>query len=128
MPRFTMTFYANEFDQLQINATQKQIPIAQYVRDLVAIGLRVEDAAAKKTQDDNTKKSEIDELGDVKKLWESDLSWLLESLYLTRYLVRHLMHNANLSLEDNQSHLDDIINRAKDKAQSYVNGLLCKGI
>jgi hypothetical protein len=124
MPRLTITFYTDVFNQLQEKAARKQIPIAHYARALVDIGLRVEEAAAKKGEAGGDQKSEIEELGDLKKLWENDLFWLLESLYLVRYLVRHLIHNENLSPEDNRNHTDDIINKAKDKAQSYVNGLL----
>jgi hypothetical protein len=128
MPRISITFYKDVFNQLQGNATQKQISIAHYVRDLVDIGLRVEEAAAKNAYADGSQKSEIDELGDLKKLWENDLSWLLESLHLIRYLIRHLVHNEKLSPEENRHHTDGIINKAKDKAQSYVNGLLCDRI
>jgi hypothetical protein len=35
-----------------------------------------------------------------------------------------LINNEKLSPEDNNNHVDEIINAAKNKAQSYVNGLL----
>jgi hypothetical protein len=116
------------FNQLQENATQKQIPVAHYARSLIDIGLRVEEAAAQNGDGNIKKKSEIDELGDLKKLWESDLSWILESLYLIRFLIRYLINNEKLSSEDNNNHIDEIINAAKNKARSYVNGLLGKKI
>ncbi len=127
MPRITITFYTDLFNQLQENATQKQIPVAHYVRDLVDIGLQVEKAAAKKSHSGGNQKSEIEELGDLKKLWENNLAWLLESLHLIRYLIRHSTHDEKLLLEGNKSHTDNIINKAKDKAQAYVNGLFCDG-
>jgi hypothetical protein len=124
MPRLTITFCTDMFNQLQENATQKQIPVAHYARSLIDIGLRVEEAAAQNRDGNNKQKSEIDELGDLKKLWETDISWLLEALYLIRYLFRYLINNEKLSPEDNNNHIDEIINAAKNKAQSYVNGLL----
>jgi hypothetical protein len=127
MTRLSITFYNDIFNQLQEKAVQKHIPIAHYVRDLVDIGLRVEEAAAQKKYGDNNHKSEVDELGDLKKLWENDLSWLLEALYLIRYLIRHLPHSEELLPED-KNQTDDIISMAKNKAQSYVNGLFCEKI
>jgi hypothetical protein len=35
-----------------------------------------------------------------------------------------LINNEKLLPEDNNNHIDEIINAAKNKAQSYVNGLL----
>jgi hypothetical protein len=124
MSRLTITFCTDVFNQLQESATQKQIPVAHYARSLIDIGLRVEEAAAQNRDGNNKQKSEIDELGDLKKLWENDLSWLLEALYLIRYLFRYLINNEKLSPEDNNNHIEEIINTAKNKAQSYVNGLL----
>jgi hypothetical protein len=43
-----ITFGTDVYNQLQENAAQKQIPVAHYTRSLVEIGLRVEEAAAKK--------------------------------------------------------------------------------
>jgi hypothetical protein len=48
MPRLTIIFCTDVFNQLQESATQKQIPVAHYARTLVDIGSRVEEAAAKK--------------------------------------------------------------------------------
>jgi hypothetical protein len=48
MPRLTITFCTDVFNQLQENATQKQIPVAHYALSLIDIGLHVEKAAAKK--------------------------------------------------------------------------------
>jgi hypothetical protein len=124
MPRLTITFSTDVYNQFQENAAQKQIPVAHYARSLIDIGLRVEEAAAQNGDGNIKKKSEIDELGDLKKLWESDLSWILESLYLIRFLIRYLINNEKLSSEDNNNHIDEIINAAKNKAQSYVNGFL----
>jgi hypothetical protein len=125
MTRLSISFYIDVSNKLHENAAHKQISIAHYVRDLVDIGLRVEEAAAQKKYGDNNHRSEVDELGDLKKLWENDLSWLLESLYLIRYLIRHLPHSEELSPED-KNQTDDIISMAKNKAQSYVKGLFCE--
>jgi hypothetical protein len=68
MPKLSITFHTDVFDQLQENATQKQIPVAHYARSLIDIGLWVEEAAAQNKDGNNKQKSEIDELGDLKKL------------------------------------------------------------
>jgi malate synthase len=124
MPRILVTLSQNVFNQLQVSATQKQIPTARYARDLINVGLQVEEAIAKEENSDNSKKSDIEELGDLKILWKNNLSWLLESLHLIRYLTHHLAYSENLSPEENKNRTDEIIQKAKEKAQSYVEGLL----
>jgi hypothetical protein len=123
MPRLSITFYNDIFNQLQEKAVQKHIPIAHYVRDLVTIGLRVEEAAAKKEMNSSPK---IDELANLNQLWENNLSWLLEALHLIRYLIRTSTHDGNLSAEENKSLSDGIVTKAKEKAKFYVNDLLCE--
>jgi hypothetical protein len=124
MPRILVTLTQNVFDQLQENATQKQIPIARYARDLISIGLQVEEAVAKEGNSNNPKKNEIEKFDDLKVLWRNDLSWLLESLHLIRYLTHHMIYSENLSSDENRNRTDEIIQKAKEKAQSYVEGLL----
>ncbi len=124
MPRITITFPKDVFNKLQENATQKEIKIAHYVRNLTDIGLRVEVAAAKQ----ENIKGDRAELSDSKSLYENNLSWLLESLYLIRYLIRCLAVDENLLAEDSQSYSNDVIVKAKEKAQSYVDKLLEKKV
>jgi hypothetical protein len=123
MPRLSITFYNDIFNQLQGEAVQNHISIAHYVRDLVTIGLRVEEAAAKEEMNSSPI---IDELANLNQLWESNLSWLLESLHLIRYLIRTSTHDGNLSAVENKGLSDGIITKAKEKAKFYVNDLLCE--
>jgi hypothetical protein len=51
--------------------------------------LRVEETTAKKEKTGGNQESEIEELVDLKKLQENDLSWLFESLRPIRYLVHY---------------------------------------
>jgi hypothetical protein len=49
------------------------------MRSLIDVGLRVEEAAAQNRDGNNRQKNEMDELANLKKLWEKDLTWLLEA-------------------------------------------------
>ncbi len=117
MHRINVTFSNEIFEKVKLASEKKQISYGQYVRDLVEIGLKVEEAAAQSNNQNNLKSNEIESLGELKILWKNNLSWLLE----TRYLIRYLIENSSTENREKQI---EILDKAKEKALSFVQGLL----
>lgn len=113
MPRTSITFDTETFSKLHITAKNKKITLSSYVRELVAIGLKVEDMSQNKAENDS-EKSDFTLSNEEKMLWKNCLLWQRESLYLVRNLVKDLLK------KNNQTSLDN----AKQSAQMYVDGLL----
>ena len=113
MNQISVTFSKKLEGKLRQNAKKKDLSISQYIRELVEIGLQVEEAATKNlTQNSNseTQSSPLD-------LWENSLTWELES----RYLLRFLVEQASL---DDKLKAKYILDTAKTKAEAFVKGLL----
>lgn len=117
MRRINMTFPDSYFVQLQENAAKKGVSVVQYLRNLVGIGLQVEEATTQQTATSSTKNNALSCLSDTKSLGKNMLPPVLESLYLIRYLVDSLDHQPTKERED-------MLNRAKEKAQSLGTALL----
>jgi hypothetical protein len=117
MPKASIIFDKEIFQQLQKGALDKEIPVAEYVRGLVALGLRVEAAA-----ENSTPPSNKDEISNVKMLWKNNLSWLLEPLYLLRHLTRYLVDEFNAP--KNAAYTNELINKAREKAESCVKEMI----
>jgi hypothetical protein len=123
MPKTSIIFRDDVFNRLKKNAAERKISLAYHIRNLVSIGLQVEEASLRKEYDDNSDKNNREQ-NNLKIIWENNLSWSLESVQLLRYLIRYLIHAENLSQEANKDYIDSIISTAKEKAQTYVKGLL----
>jgi len=117
MQRISIAFYDEIHAKLTERAKQKNISIAQYVRDLVGIGLRVEAMTEQKDTTNSSDEKLNSEMSAYKKLIRRDL----DSSYETLYIVRHIL--INLLEEDPDKHAE-ILNTAKVKSRSFVDGLV----
>ncbi len=117
MKRPTITFTDEMYEKLEKRMTEKGLKsISECVRELVNLGLRIEESAAKNTE----KEDDIDLLSQVlelKNLLKNNLIWSLESRLLARLLVE--THSA-----DTQENKIAILEQYKNKAQSYVDELV----
>jgi predicted CopG family antitoxin len=118
MERSTVTFYDEISEKIKRRAEKNgNQSFSQAIRELVELALKVEEAAEKSV--DGTK--EIDglakALSELKRLSEINMSWSLETRFLSRFLV------------DNQPNIDsekklEALKTYKEKAQQHVKGLI----
>lgn len=102
-------------EKLRQTAKKRGVTLSHYIRELVEIGLQVEESAAKNLSEKNVIEMQNLQMD----LWENSLAWELESRYLLRYLVEQT------SLNDKQK-ANYILETAKSKAEAFVKGLLKK--
>lgn len=119
MNQISITFPKKTKEKLHQNAQQKEIAIAQYIRDLVDIGLRVEEMSAQKKTDGDKPDPLIAEFDLFKKLLQKDLVSSYEMLYLIRYILTKMP-------EKTPGEYHTFLDQAETKAQSFVAGLLDK--
>ncbi len=106
-----------DFKKIQANAEKKSLNTADYIRMLVNIGLKVEEAAEKSLADRPT---QTDHPQDTEALWKSLLACGLE----TRFLIRHLIKQGfPETIEQRQLFLDDTKETALIKAEELLNNL-----
>jgi hypothetical protein len=106
-----------DFKKIQANAEKKSLNTADYIRMLVSIGLKVEEAAEKSLADQPT---QADHTNDPETLWKSLLACGLE----TRFLIRHLIKQGfPETIEQRQLFLDDTKETALIKAEELLNNL-----
>lgn len=117
MERITVSFYDEIVQKMTERATKKNISLAQYVRDLVSIGLRVEEMSEQKNSENDGDDSLQRELDALKKLQRKSLDSSYESLYI----VRHILINL---LEKDPARHTEILDTAKIKSKSFVDGLV----
>ena len=86
MDRITISFQKETFDKLKENAEKKRILINQYVRNLVDIGFRVEEAASKNNGEID-KNSVSAKLDNIQNFIKKHLAASYENLYLTCHIV-----------------------------------------
>jgi hypothetical protein len=115
MNRISITFYEEVFSKLQKYADEKKISIAQFVREMVDIGLRVQEISNKNDQE-NKKDMVLEKLDEMQKLIKNNMISGYENLYLTRYSVLNLP-------EKSEEELDGVIEKAKIKSKAYIEGL-----
>lgn len=117
MPRPTISFSDETYKKLQNRMLENGIKtLSDCVRELVDLGLRIEESAAKSSEND----TEIDlhkELLSLKALLKNNLIWSLESRLLARFLVETNPHN---SKENNIL----ILEQYKNKALSHIDELV----
>src|SRR6056297_3457610 len=91
MKRVSITFYDEIMNKLEARMQAKGMQsIAQCVRELVDLGLKIE-AAAKEKPDDKPKESEeVLLLKEIKNLMKNNLTWSMESRLLARILVENM--------------------------------------
>lgn len=117
MKQLCVRFDEKTFQILQKNADEKALKIAEYIRRLIDVGLRLETISASKSEENNGEENKISELGEVKKLWEHSLAWALETRLLTRLLMREVSKKS-------EEELLSMVNTLTDKAENHVAGLL----
>jgi len=115
--RPTITFADEIYAKLERRMSEKGLKsISECVRELVELGLRIEESAAKNTE----KEEDIDllsQLLELKNLLKNNLIWSLES----RLLARLLVENNSADTKENKI---AILEQYKNKAQNYVEELL----
>ena len=99
-------------EKIRQTAKKRGTTLSHFIRELVEIGLQVEEAAAKNLPQKNASESS-DLQQDV---WKKTLTWLLEIRYLMRYCVEEFL------TDEKQKH-SPALNTAKDKAEAFVKGL-----
>jgi hypothetical protein len=114
MKRINVTFFDEIFekleDRMQKNSSKS---IAQSIRELVELGLKIEEAA----NNSNDKNSGADPLDSIVNMLKSNLIWSLE----TRLLTRHLIEKNAVTLADDDKSILDV---CKERAANYVMGML----
>lgn len=116
MKQIPIGFDKKTEEKLRKNSKERDIKLAQYVRSLVEIGLRVEEMSEQKANKQNAKDELLDELIFHKKLLQKGLVSNYESLYLIRYILAHLP-------EDKLGEHNQMLDNAQMKAKSLVEGL-----
>lgn len=105
------------YEKTKCRADDKALPIAQYIRRLVELGLRIEEMSEKKGEGNDQNNELFSDLGSSKMLWEKELSWTLEVRFLLRVLIGKLLLNKD-EVDGN------IIQQSKIHAEHFVAGLL----
>ena len=113
MNRINVSFYDETYEKIEARMKSNSVKsIAHCVRELVDIGLKIEEAAQKNSQNQQEDQSEK-----LMEMLKNNLIWMLETRLLTRYMVEKLP-------EKNGDNSRDILDSYKDKSISYVNGML----
>jgi hypothetical protein len=117
MKRLNISFYDEIYEKLVARAeTSKEKSIAQGVRELVDLGLKLEEAAkqtdAKETENDSEK---------IIEMLKNILIWTMETRLLTRYIVES-------SPGENKQKLIEKLNEYKETSASYIKGMLGEAI
>ena len=117
MSRINVTFYDETYEKLEERMQANGgISIAQCIRELVDLGLKVEESARRNAEDEG-KNDVISMLIDLKHQMKDNLIWLLETRLLARYLVENF---PEMEKTDNIK----ILNQYKEKAITHVEKML----
>src|SRR5687767_14866146 len=113
MERITISFYEEIYEKITQRAQMKRMRVASYVRQLVELGLRIEEMSEQK-QSDNTRPDPVEEaLALQQKLLQKEFISSQETLYLVRYIL------ANIP-EKNAGDHAKMLEAAKAKAQAVL--------
>ncbi|HEX4045629.1 MAG TPA: hypothetical protein VHZ76_08190 [Gammaproteobacteria bacterium] len=116
MKRLSISFDDKTYGKLEEKVQGRGIKsVAQYVRELVDLGLRIEEARS--NNEGNQEENKIEKLlHEIKNLLKNTLNWSLETRFLARFLVE-----AQHQLNDEKR--ADILAKCKESSQQYVSGL-----
>ena len=106
-----------DFKKIQVNAEKKSLNTADYIRMLINIGLRVEEAAEKSLTDRST---QTDHASDPEARWKSLLACGLETRFLIRYLIKNGFQQA---IEQRKLFLNEVKEKAALKAKELLDNL-----
>jgi hypothetical protein len=116
MKRISIGFYDEVCDQLeQIRKEDGLSTLAQCVREMVDLAIRIRTASKKSTEkmaDDPV----IAAVNELKKLFKSNMNWSLETRLLARFLVE------NHTSGDGEKRTD-ILDQYKKSSIDYIQGL-----
>ena len=116
MKRISIGFYDEVCDQLeQIRNEDGLSTLAQCVREIVDLGIRVR-KAAKKSTETMAEDPVIAAVNELKKLFKSNMNWSLETRLLARFLVE------NHTSQDGEKRTD-ILDQYKKSSIDYIQGL-----
>ncbi len=73
MPRICITFHQEMLHQLHMKAKHKKITVSQYIRELIEIGLKIEEMAEQKEVNGSSKMKETEMPDELKLLWKNSL-------------------------------------------------------
>jgi hypothetical protein len=110
MKRSSINLSNEDYKKIQAQAEKKSIALADYIRHLIQLGLKVEEAAEHHSNGHSNHSASLDP---QKKL----LTWELESRYLIRYLIQN-------GFERSRSERNAFLKEAKQKATSRVEAWL----
>lgn len=116
MPRISATINVETSIKIHENAINKKKSHAQYIRELIDVGLRIEELSIQRTTNGETKSSDLDNDNVdslIKTLLKINLRCGVESLTLTRCLVDGLLSEKSM----------EYLSAAKQKSEVYVDGL-----
>lgn len=117
MERISIGFYPEIYTKLEKRADQKKLKLAQYIRQLVELGLRIEEMSEQK-EGDKTDQNPIEKaLAFQQKLLQKGFLSSHEALYLVRYMLPHLE-------EKNSGDHAKMLEAAKVKSQSLLEILI----
>lgn len=117
MERITVTFYDEIHEKIKERTKIKGISsIAQCVRELVELALKFEEIS-EKSEGKNNESDLLSLLSELKNLLKNNLSWSLETRFLSRFLIENHPHID----KDKQA---EVLQKFKERAQDLVNGLL----
>jgi metal-responsive CopG/Arc/MetJ family transcriptional regulator len=116
MKRISVSFYDEIHEKLEERMKNGGTPsVAQCVRELVDLGLRIE-ASAKEVKKKDEENDVMTSVLELKKLLKNTLKWSLEGRLLARFLVKN-----HPSSDDEKR--DKILDEYKSSANNYVDGL-----
>jgi hypothetical protein len=111
MQRTSIGLPDDDYKKIQALAEEKSIPVADYIRHLIHLGLKVEEAAKNHSQGHSEDSASPDP---QKKL----LTWGLESRYLLRYLIQNGFQH---SIEQRNAILTEAAEKAASRVEAWLN-------
>lgn len=117
MRRISVSFYDEIYEKMEKRSSKKNLAsVAQSIRELVDLGLKVEEAATDSSED-NEENSLSALLSEIKNLLKNNLIWSLETRLLSRFLVEN-------TSEVESAKAIEVLGKYKEKAQNMINGML----
>ncbi len=113
MKRTSIRIPDDDYKKIQAQAEKKSLLPADYLRYLIQLGLKVEEAAEK----NHGERSPFLNIEEHILLWQTQLSWQHETCLLVTHLIDIL---TQASMKDRDALMKD----AKEKARAQVHALL----
>ena len=111
MKRSSINISNDDYKKIQAQAKKKSLVPADYIRHLIQLGLKVEEAAENHSTGHSKQSASLDP---QKKL----LTWELESRYLIRYLIQNGFER---SLDERNAFLKEAQQKASSRIEAWLN-------